>query len=76
MVLDVIPKFDGKRVKIAYDRTYPAMSLVFHHILPEFKSKRLVVGVYSDVVCRSLREYYRFLSSHAPEMAKYLIKRT
>jgi len=72
MVLDVIPKFEGRRIRIVYDQTYPAVSLVFYHILPEFKSKRLVIGVYSDTMCRKLKEHYRFISKHAPEIAEIL----
>ncbi len=74
MVLDIIPKFDGRRIRIVYDQTYPAMCLVFNHVLPEFKSKRLVIGIYSDVACRNLKEYYRFISKHSPEIANILDK--
>ncbi len=72
MVLDIIPKFDGRRIRIVYDQTYPAVSLVFYHILPQFKSKRLVIGVYSDTMCRKLKEHYKFISKHAPEIANIL----
>ncbi len=72
MVLDIIPKFDGRRIRIVYDQTYPAVSLVFYHILPQFKSKRLVIGVYSDTMCRKLKEHYKFISKHAPEIADIL----
>ncbi len=72
MVLDVIRRFDGRRVRIVYDQTYPAMSLVFNHIIPEFRDKRLVVGIYSDTTCRVLKEQYRFLSKNAPDIARIL----
>ncbi len=74
MVLDLIPKFEGRRIRIVYDQTYPAVSLVFYHILPEFKSKRIVIGVYSDTTCRKLKEHYKFISKHAPEIAEILDK--
>jgi len=72
MVLDLIEKFEGKRIRIIYDQTYPAVSLVFYHIVPTFKSKRLIICVYSDTTCRKLREHYRFISEHAPEVARIL----
>ena len=74
MVLDQIEKFEGKRIRIVYDQTYPAVSLVFYHILPVFKSKRLIVCAYSDTTCRKLKEHYRFISEHSPEIAKLLDK--
>jgi hypothetical protein len=74
MVLDIIPKLDGRRVRIVYDQTYPAISLVFCHILSEFKSKRLVIAVYTDTSCRKLREQYNFMVRHNPEVAEILDK--
>lgn len=72
MVLDRIGKFEGKRIRIVYDQTYPAVSLVFYHILPTFKSKRLVICAYSDTTCRKLKEHYRFISERSPDVAKLL----
>jgi len=72
MVLDVIRKFEGRRVRVVYDQTYPAMSLVFNHIVPEFREKRLIVGIYSDTTCRVLKEQYKFLAKNAPDVAKIL----
>ncbi len=74
MVLEFIPKFEGRRVRIVYDQTHPAISLAFHHILPEFKNKRLIIAVYSDSMCRKLREHYDFISKHSPNIAKILDK--
>lgn len=72
MVLDVIDRFEGRRVRIVYDQTYPAVSLVFYHILPVFRNKRVIVGVYSDTTCRKLKEHYKFVSRHAPDIAEIL----
>ncbi len=74
MVLELIPKFEGRRVRIVYDQTYPAISLAFYHILPEFKDKRLIIAVYSDSMCRKLREHYEFISKHSPQVAEILDK--
>ncbi len=72
MVLDIIDRFEGRRVRVVYDQTYPAVSLVFYHILPVFSSKRVIVSVYSDTTCRKLKEHYKFVSRHAPDIAETL----
>ncbi|HID42812.1 MAG TPA: hypothetical protein EYP30_03410 [Archaeoglobaceae archaeon] len=48
-------------MRIVYDAAYPAISLLYGHILPYFSSKKLVYVVYSDSICRRLREMYKSL---------------
>jgi len=55
----LIPKLEGKRVRIVYDVAYPAISLLYGHILPYFSSKKLIFIVYADSICRRLREMYK-----------------
>jgi|Deesub1362B_J571_1020462.scaffolds.fasta_scaffold00705_19 hypothetical protein len=59
----LIPKFEGKRVRIVYDVAYPTISLLYGHILPYFNSKKLIFIVYADFICRRLREMYRSMNS-------------
>lgn len=68
----LIPKFENKRVRIVYDAPYPAISLLYKHIVPFFNPDKLYFVVYSDAVCRRLREMYKSFKDECPEIAQIL----
>jgi len=71
-LLSLIPKFENRRVRIVYDAPYPAISLLYKHILPFFNPDNLFFVVYSDAVCRRLREMYKSFKDECPEIAQIL----
>jgi len=69
----ILPALRGRRTRIAYDATYPAISLLFHHTLSYFSSsQKIIFAIYSDKACRRLRETYKSLLKEPPEVAKVL----
>lgn len=75
MQLDsLIPKLENKRVRIVYDSAYPAISLLYGHILPYFQSKKIVFAAYSDSICRRLHEMYKSMKDSKMPSAKLLEK--
>ena len=70
----LIPKFQNKRVRIVYDDAYPAISLLYGHILPYFRAKKLVFVTYSDSICRRLHEMYKSMNDDKMPAARLLEK--
>ncbi|AEA46600.1 hypothetical protein [Archaeoglobus veneficus] len=69
---ELVPKLENRRVRIAYDSPYAAINLLFYHILPNFPPERVHFVIYSDVVCRRLRETYESIRRESPEVAETL----
>ena len=69
---EVLSLLRNRRVEIAYDSSYPAISLLFYHILPYFTDQNKIFVIYSDNACRRLREVCKSLSKEAPELVNIL----
>lgn len=65
---EILSKLEHRRTRIIYDSSYAALCLILYHILPHFSSKRLLIAVYSDVLCRRLEEMYNSLVKDAHEI--------
>jgi len=66
---DIIQKLEHTRTMIAYDNIYPALTLLFYNILPQFANRRIFFAIYSDITCRGLRRFYTSSVEKSPELA-------
>ncbi|RLI74019.1 hypothetical protein DRO97_06440 [Archaeoglobales archaeon] len=70
----IIKKTENRRVMVKYDSSYPTLVLLYYHLLPVFKTKRISIICFSDTVCRRIKEAYESFSTKYPEITEIMDK--